>query len=189
MAPIRTFIAFTPPSNVREEIFHFLEKLNTSKADVKWETIDKLHVTMTFLGNVDEANLRNVIAHIKNCCASSRTFPVTYSKLGTFPHKKHPKVVWLGCEEPTGTLYSLKQQIDRALAPLGFTPEDRRFHPHITFGRVRGEKGIVNLLSIMENLIIEPRTATVEKILVMKSELHREGAAYSIIESIQLPIA
>ena len=189
MASIRTFIAFAPPSNVREDIYYFLENLKTSKADVKWDTVDKLHVTMTFLGNVAEVDMHNVIACVKNCCASSRVFHVTYSKLGTFPNKKHPKVIWLGCEEPTGTLYSFKQHIDRALAPLGFTPDDRHFHPHITFGRVRSEKGIANLLSIMENLIIEPRTATVENILVMKSELHREGAAYSIIESIQLPSA
>ena len=57
MASVRTFIAFNTPEAIRESITAFQSELRNSGADVRWESSDKFHVTIKFLGNVDESQL------------------------------------------------------------------------------------------------------------------------------------
>ena len=81
---------------------------------------------------------------------------------------------------------SLRNRIDRELLPLGFRPEERPFHPHITLARLRSERNIGNLISILENRMFEPRTVETGEIQLMKSRLNPGGSVYSIVHSTQL---
>jgi len=186
MASIRTFIAFDTPQNIRREMSLLQDKLKQSHTDVKWESSDKFHATIKFLGNVEETNLSNVISTCEQTLLNKSSFTVTYQTLGCFPNKKHPKVIWIGCENTDGKLLELKNDLDRNLQHLGFEIESRTFHPHITLGRVKSEKHLHDLLPMLENLTFQREAAVIQEILIMKSILKPEGSEYSVIKAIHL---
>ena len=186
MPPIRTFISFDTPQSIRNEIYALQSQLKNSHADVRWESQEKFHATIKFLGNVDEQQLSRVISTIEENVNRYHRFEIVYQGLGAFPAVRNPRVIWVGCENADGTLEKIKNELDDVLLPFGFEKENRKFHPHITLGRVKSSKGVTNLTPMLENLTFEPRTTTIGEILVMKSVLKSEGSVYSVLKSIQL---
>jgi 2'-5' RNA ligase len=189
MSSIRTFIAIETPADVRAEMVRVQEILRASEADVRWETPDKFHITIRFLGNIEESKLGGVVSKIESVAGSFHPFPLVYESVGAFPNIGHPNIVWIGSQNPDGTLVRLKDALDRGLQPYGFEIEKRAFHPHVTLGRVKGQRGIRDLTRILEKCTFEPRSATVGGIFVMRSMLKPQGAEYSLVRSIPLPTA
>lgn len=186
MATIRTFISFRPPENVRDEIAKIQDQLKESHADIKWDLPQQFHATIKFLGDVEERTMPNVLSTIRRAIAGTPPFEITYQIVGSFPDNHHPRIVWIGCEDGRGTLLQLKNNLDKLLLPLGFVVEDRKFHPHITLGRVKSNRNVYHLTPMLENCTFEPRVAVVEDVLVMKSVLKPQGAEYSVLQSIHL---
>ncbi len=181
MTTIRTFISFSPPEPIRQEMVTLQSKLKASDADVKWESTDKFHATITFLGDVNEDILPVILDNISKITEKHQTFDVIYEKLGVFPNKHHPKVIWIGCTLETDTLPLLKYDLDSMLSRFGIELEKRPFRPHVTLGRIKSEKNLAYLTPMLEKLTFEPRKARIDGIHVMKSVLHPQGAAYSIL--------
>ena len=188
MPSLRTFIAFDTPGSIREEIRELQSELKKSSADIRWEPSEKFHATIKFLGDTDEKKMPDVLARIQTIVKQFPVFAITYASLGCFPNRNNPRVIWLGCQNADGALELLKTRLDVELLPLGFDIEDRRFHPHITLGRVKSSRGLKNLTPMLENLTFQPHHAMIKEILVMKSVLKREGSEYSIIKAIQLNV-
>ena len=186
MASIRTFIAFDTPRSIREKMLNLQSELKSTHASVRWESMDKFHVTIKFLGGVDEAILPNVISTIERSLQLYRSFDVTYESLGAFPNTKRPRVVWIGCKNTDGTVQRIKDVLDQSLRPFGFEIEDRVFHPHVTLGRVKSPERISDLTRMLENRTFEPEPATIGGILLMKSVLKPAGAEYSVLRDIRL---
>ncbi len=186
LARIRTFIAFGTPLPIREAMTALQAELRASEADVRWESPEKFHATIKFLGDVEEAGLPGVLDDARSACASSPPFSVSYEGLGAFPALRHPRVVWIGCVNEDGVLGRIKDALDAGLLARGFPVEERAFHPHVTLGRVRSPRGLHNLTPILEKLTFEPRTGIISEILVMKSLLRPQGAEYSVVTSIHL---
>jgi 2'-5' RNA ligase len=186
MASIRTFIAFDTPISIRERMSLLQSELKTSGADVRWESVDKFHITIKFLGSVEESVLSSVLSTIERAVVSYHPFDATYRSLGAFPNKKHPRVIWIGCENADGTLQQIKDTLDQSLLPFGFEIEDRTFHPHVTLGRVKRGRGMSDLTHMLENRTFEPEQTTIGGILIMKSVLKPTGSEYSILRTVQL---
>ena len=186
MGVIRTFIAFETPPSIREKISSIQSTLREADADVRWESEDKFHITIKFLGDVEEQRLPTVVSLTEQCCADCSPFEVVYRGLGAFPNTHQPKVVWIGCDNRDGTLEKLKISLDRELAVEGFEIERRAFHPHLTLGRVKSLRGIRNLTPIIENLTFEPQSSKITDIVVMKSRLQPQGAVYTVLKKIHL---
>lgn len=186
MPSIRTFIAVETPLEIREKIQKLQTELKKAKSDVRWESMEKFHATIKFLGDIDEQKLPAVLTRIKSVIERHRSFELIVQTIGCFPNAKHPRVVWIGCTNADGVLDLLKTSLDVELLPLGFEIEDRAFHPHITLGRVKSSKGISNLTSMMEKLTFEPTKFEVKEIVIMKSVLRPEGSEYSALLNIHL---
>ena len=186
MASIRTFISFHPPEDIRDEMKKIQFQLKESHADVKWELPHQLHATIKFLGDVEERSMPDVLSAIRTATIGIKRFAVTYRLVGSFPDNRNPRIVLIGCDDETGTLLQLKNNLDKLLLPLGFAVEDRKFHPHITLGRVKSNRNLSYLTPMLENCTFEPRVAVVEEVCVMKSMLKPQGAEYSVYQSIQL---
>jgi len=186
MGSIRTFIAFDTPSPVREAMMAVQKEFAEPDANVRWESPEKSHTTIKFLGGVDESILPGVLETTGSVCGAFRPFEVTYEGVGAFPDGRQPKVIWIGCRNTDGTLASLKSTLDRALVSFGFRIEDRPFHPHITLGRVRSPRGLQYLTPKLEKLTFEPRKETISQILVMKSVLRPQGGEYTVLTSVHL---
>ncbi len=186
MGTVRTFIAFDTPDPVKEAMSNLQTELKRSQADVRWESSQKFHATIKFLGDVQENKLLEVLEQIRATVSLHQSFEVVYQSLGIFPDKRHPKVVWIGCSNYNGELMKLKNALDIVLKPYGFPIEVRTFHPHITLGRVKSECDINDLLSMLENLTFEPRSARIDRIVTLKSTLTPHGSEYTVLASAPL---
>lgn len=188
MGMIRSFIAFETPDHVRRIVREIQQQLQQAKADVRWETEEKFHVTIKFLGDVNENKLPQIISQIEETVTKYPIYNVKYEKLGFFPNKHSPRVIWIGCTNPDTTLISIKEELEENLINYGFESEKRKFTPHITLGRIKSLKNINNLISTSEKINFEPMTAYITHITVMRSVLEPQGSQYSILKKIPLKL-
>lgn len=183
---IRSFIAIGTPETIRHKMLELQSKLRESAADVQWEPQEKLHATIKFLGNVEEHLFQTIVSTAEHSIKEFQPFEIRYSQLGCFPNVNRPRVIWIGCENGDGTLAKLKEALDSALLPHGFEREDRKFHPHITLGRVKGLKNIKTLIPMLRSLTFDSYPFICKEILLMKSVLKQGGSEYSVLRKLML---
>jgi len=135
---MRTFIAVDLPDGIKAEISSFLQKIKrTAPGGIGWSNPADFHVTLKFLGEIDEASVGEIGETVRKVAAESSVFSLTLAGTGSFPpHSPRPRVLWVGIEE-CAPLKALQGRLEEALVPLGFAREDRPFHPHLTAARVR----------------------------------------------------
>jgi len=191
MEPIRAFIAIELPGQIKAALSQIQENLKANRsASVKWVNPESIHLTLKFLGNVDEAEIPAIKKSLSEAVIGVTPFSLELGEPGTFPNCQVPNVVWVGVGGEIETLRTLHNNIDRILTPLGFPPEKRAFSPHLTLGRVRDESlpaekrrlgGNVTALKTEEKFSFK-----VESVNLMRSILAREGAIYSCLASFAL---
>jgi RNA 2',3'-cyclic 3'-phosphodiesterase len=149
---------------------------------------ENLHVTLKFLGAVDEARLPDVTAAL-DVAASAPAFDVEVRGLGAFPTVSRPRVLWAGAPgSPTFT--RLADEVDRALTGLGFPPEGRGFTPHVTLGRVREPRRNPPLAEALEAAAERPfGMLRVVSVSLMRSDLSPRGARYTELAAVALRLS
>jgi len=183
MAAVRLFIAIDTPATVKEEILATLGRLRESGADVRWEDPRKLHLTLKFLGETDEALLPAIGAAAGKVAALTPPLTVRYRGLGCFPARRDPRVIWIGMEEPSGLLDALQERCEQEMESLSFRREERTFHPHITIGRVRSQRNVRGLLRVLESSTFESPAVRLDALRVVRSDLRPAGSVYTILQS------
>ncbi|HEY6469303.1 MAG TPA: RNA 2',3'-cyclic phosphodiesterase [Candidatus Dormibacteraeota bacterium] len=111
--------------------------LRANVTDVRWARPETLHLTVHFFGAIDDARVDAALAAVTPIANRSSPFEVVLDRLGAFPPRGTPRVLWLG---PTGEivpLSALALECRDALAAIGFEVEHRAYHPHCTLGRPR----------------------------------------------------
>ncbi|MCA9151599.1 MAG: RNA 2',3'-cyclic phosphodiesterase [Planctomycetales bacterium] len=136
MARIRTFVAVEISEELRRAAKRVLGEFSATQAPVRWVDPGQFHVTLKFLGDVDDSQIYAVCAAVRNAAAQMEPFVATCDCVGAFPKLESPRTVWLGISEGTEQFRELHQQLDTRLSKLGFPHEQRQFAPHITLGRV-----------------------------------------------------
>ena len=104
---------------------------------------------------------------------------VVYEGTGCFPDPRDPRIIWAGMTDPAGELRRLVETIESALAASGFERERRRFHPHVTLGRVRGTRSLDVLLATMETVTFESPPVLIQELELVRSTLQPAGSVYS----------
>lgn len=183
---IRTFIAIDTPPEVKEKLAEIQEKLAETGAEVRWESKEKFHLTLKFLGGVEETKLKSLTDHLKERLKKFSPFNISYLDLGCFPSVNRPRVVWIGVENEDGSLGKIQEVIEEVTAGLGFDREERPFHAHITLGRVKGPRNQEALIAELAHLSIAAHPTLVEEILCKKSELRPTGSVYTVLERFPL---
>jgi 2'-5' RNA ligase len=180
---LRLFIAIEISSHVKSQIAHVISELKETHADVRWEQTDKLHITLKFLGDTNNVLLTPLSAALEECAKRFHPFSIAFKNLGCFPNRREPRVVWVGVEESGSTLQQLAEVVESSMAALGFERETRRFHAHVTIGRVKGNRNINDLLSRMESITFESQPTYVSEVVLIKSELKPSGSVYTTLRS------
>jgi 2'-5' RNA ligase len=186
MPSLRLFIAIETPPSVIQQIAAIRDTLGASSADVKWEPVEKLHATLKFLGSVDEGLLPEIVLYIRGVALKNSSLLLKYKGVGCFPNQRAPKIVWVGIEDLNGSLNSLQEKIESEFVPLGFDREERRFHAHVTLGRVKGDRMIQSLLRTMESITFESQPEAIQEIALIKSELKPWGSVYKTLGTFPL---
>jgi 2'-5' RNA ligase len=116
-------------------------------------------------------------------------FSVEVQGVGVFPHVKHPKILWVGVTGKTGALQELVLEIEAALEPLGFPPEEKPYHPHLTLARIKRDNALVGS-ALLENGVLEREehlgTFMVDRLTLFQSDLDSTGATYTPLGAVLL---
>lgn len=175
---MRLFVALELETAVRTALGNVQRRLRSSAHDVRWVNIDLLHVTMKFLGEVNDDILSDITAAIDLAASECVPFTIALDGCGCFPTGGPVRVVWGGVKETTGMLQSCAEFVEASLAEVGFAPERRAFSPHITLGRVRDDRSQGKLREAVCALSCDPAEQLAERLTLMSSTLSPTGPTY-----------
>lgn len=185
MHPIRTFIAVELASSVIARANEAMRLLKKSQAEVSWAHVEHMHLTLKFLGNVPETETPDVCRIVAAAAKEVDPFEIVFRGLGAFPTVDHPRTIWLGIDQGQAELAELHAAIEEALKQeMGFSKEHRKFHPHLTLGRLRRESdpGRDELSQlIQENGNFDGDISVVEEVVVFASFLGRHGPKHEAL--------
>lgn len=184
---MRLFVALNLPPAVREGLWAATEPLRRRELPVKWVRGDGIHLTLKFLGEVDDAREGELVAALGRAASGARPLPLALGGFGVFPDFRRPRVVWAGIG-PEPALEILQHRVEQEFAPLGFPTEARAFRPHVTLGRAAREarpRDFAGLETTLGGLAFE-ETVLVGAVDLMQSTLQRGGAVYHVRHSERL---
>jgi len=182
---VRTFVAIEIEKPILDRIEDIRDVLREADADIKWAERENTHLTLKFIGEIDAAQVEPIKAALQALAARSSPFELAVRGVGSFP-KGHPRVIWVGADEPTGALQRLQEGVDETLAGFGVERDDREFSPHLTLGRVRSGRNIRKLMSILESIPAELGNSRVGSFTLFESKLTPRGPTYSALAVIRL---
>jgi RNA 2',3'-cyclic 3'-phosphodiesterase len=184
---VRLFVALNLPPTVREALWAATEPLRQRGLPVKWVRGDGIHVTLKFLGEVEDAREREVVGALGRAASGAHPLPLALGGFGVFPDLRRPRVVWVGIA-PEPALEILQHRVEQEFAPLGFPTEARAFRPHVTLGRAAREARARDFagLEVLLGGIAFAETVLVSAVDLMQSTLQSGGAVYHVRHSERL---
>jgi RNA 2',3'-cyclic 3'-phosphodiesterase len=183
MSVIRAFIALPLPQMIQQELGEIQKLLKDSNADVKWDTSDKFHITLKFLGDIDTTTVGPIANGVQNSIGGFRPFDLAFRTIGAFPNANRPRVVWIGSEENELVL-DIQKRVEQVCGSLGFAEDDRAFHTHVTLGRVKGDRNLDRLTAKLKSITFKPLIARCTEVHIVRSELKPAGSVYTLLNSI-----
>jgi 2'-5' RNA ligase len=193
----RIFIAINLPDEIKNQLIFYQRKL--SELPIMLTKMDNLHITLIFIGYIDDAETAKVCQIVKEAASGIPTFSLKLNKIFFGPpgdygpeSGKAPRMVWVEGEK-SQELAFLKNQLEKSLISTNNSGNansgKRAFSPHITLGRIKQwdwrkiepeERPNIN-----EEISLNFKVSSVE---VMESRLKRGGPEYTILESAELII-
>jgi 2'-5' RNA ligase len=179
---MRIFIALDIPPDVRASLANYTEQARALAPDARWARVEGLHVTLKFVGHVDDA----VVEQIKIALASIKVAPfdVKFTGVGFFPNPNAARVLWAGVDGGDH-LPHLASIIDAALEKLGFQRETKPYHPHLTLART-SSRPLRELLPLLADSPAQFGTMTAREFFLYQSQPQKGGSKYTRIERFTL---
>ena len=183
---LRIFIGIKiEPSPIITE--HRAELIKIAGTDqINWANPLNYHITLKFFGDVEEYYINSLNQLIEQIASRTETFTLQYDRLGFFGSEKQPRVLWFGFKNQPA-VQELQKSIEKAGTDLGFQPEEKKFHPHLTLARI---KKINNAQPLMQYIKLKNPGIygkyCVEKFQLFKSVLHPSGPEYTVLKEFRL---
>lgn len=184
---IRAFLAVDLPKSYRNGLSEVQGYLKKSGADVRWSSVDNIHLTLKFFGDIDASQIEAIIQAAAGIARTTPPFLLGAEGVGAFPSFRNPRVIWLGLNGQTESLTRLHRSSEQVFALLGFPAEKRKFTPHLTLGRVRSNRGREQLQQLLEGVVL-PKfdDFSVTCVVLYRSTLRPQGSLYTVLQEIKL---
>lgn len=175
------------PSEVQEHVARIVAALVEYEWPVRWVAAESAHLTLHFIGETAPERAELLRLGLELAVARHAPFSLATGDLGVFPDFRNPRVLWLGLRGQTDHLASLHREIGQQLVKLGFEADLKRFHPHVTLGRVRDNppaslgadvQRAFNDPRIAGLVVNQPRHIEVGEALLVRSFLERGGSRH-----------
>lgn len=190
MQTIRSFISIPITPAITSAAVKMIKKLKPLDDGIKWVPVDNLHLTLKFLGEVDNVEIPDVCKAIRKVTDTIEPFELSFAGTGGFPNAEKPRILYAGVQDPTGNLVAMVSGLETELADLGFKPEPRDYTPHLTLGRTRSSSRragaeLVTGMQEMSDLFLGDMV--VDEVHLMASFLDKSGPTYQVMDTIELP--
>ena len=187
---MRLFIAVDLPEETRREIAVrqklIAAPLVRSGGSLKLVAPEQMHLTLLFLGEVQEARVPAAIVAMSTA-VDLPAFEMAFGGAGVFPPRGAPRVLWMGVTAGAAPLTSLQREIAERIRRLGIAFDDRPFHPHLTLGRWRESRGSAKAAALHD--VPEIASLRVTRATLYQSRLSASGRAYTALAHATLTLA
>lgn len=176
---MRLFVAALLPEDIRIQLSRFIQSLEPNFEGVRWEKPEKLHVTLKFLGDVDDGRVMDISSMIEKLVQDYSPFKMHLDDFGGFPRLKNPRVLYVGLSQ-NKELSQFQKELDLSLCDFGFEKEARKFMPHVTIGRVKKKINVQKAPDLVKT------SFEINQVGIIKSELRPKGSVYTPLKLFDL---
>lgn len=169
---IRLFVGLALPEETRDR----LAALERPIPGARWTPSENLHLTLRFIGPVDEAAATDVDAELSRIDAAG--FELTLTGVDYFASRSRARVLWVGTKASDGLL-ELQGKIERAVQRSGLAPERRKFHAHVTLARLRDVRVDRVVPFVAAHADFRAGPLLIDRFILYSSSLGRSGSIYT----------
>ncbi len=176
---MRLFVAVDLPPDVRHRLAEIQAELRSRARQVRWVRPEAIHLTLKFLGEVEDSRRAAIEAELRAAIAPHAPFALQAAGIGVFPERGAPRIVWVGLTGDLAAAIGLWEAIEAAMERCGFAREGRLFAPHLTIGRIRDEMRPGDRAAVMAGSAAPAAGGlTVTECVLFRSHLDPGGARY-----------
>lgn len=181
---IRLFVALKIPDDVLSNILEECYKAAENPYRFRWETKEKIHLTLKFIGEVDESLVEKISEELE-FVRSYSSFNCTISRFGFFFRNREPKILWSEVQADK-SLTPLVEELNQRLEKFAIVRERREFKPHLTLLRIKQQQVSEKFIQRIKTHVFNKITFTADKIILVQSQLYKEGAKYTDLKTFEL---
>ncbi len=187
---IRLFIAVELPANVRQRLADLADELRGMGLErLRWVKPENIHITLKFLGETPADRQPQIEDALRAAAEGVAPHELTLGELGKFGGRQNPRVLWVDVRGDVDALKALQKRVDARIAALGFPADERPFAAHLTLARVPqdlAKKVARSLTEAIGAVKVSDPPIPVRQVVLMRSELRREGPVYTRLCSVEL---
>ena len=185
---IRSFIAVAISEQVRRAAEKLLKELKPAGGHgVRWVDPAAMHITLSFLGNIGENDIVPLMDLIRQATRDTAAFALDFRGLDAFPSLGRIRTIIVPVLDETGALSKIQRNLHVLLAEKGYRVENRKFVPHLTLGRVKGNvRGTRLREALEERAAVDLGSCWVREVFLMRSDLTPRGARYTPMGHVSL---
>jgi 2'-5' RNA ligase len=171
---VRLFVGLAPPAAVLDDLDAACAPFRLARADLRWTSRELWHVTLAFLGEVDEETLGRLAPGLERAAGRHRAFTLSVAGAGSFANPVRANVLWSGMAGDRRALADLAETVSAAARGAGAAPPDayRGFTPHLTLARCRAPVDVREIVATLGRY--RGPGWTVEEIYLIRSTLDRQ---------------
>lgn len=186
---MRCFLAIELSEEARNAVAGLRDRLRRAGANASWPRPENLHLTLRFLGEMDEECQAAIAARLRESLATLQSPALLVRGTGAFPNVRKPSVVWVGIESPGNALAAVQDACEQAAQAIGLKAEKKAFRPHITLARLREPYRAGRLVRALEtDSGFFGGEFTASNVTLFSSTLTPQGAVYAPLEHFPLRI-
>jgi len=174
---MRLFVSVILSSDIKKELFNIQNKIPSNFAKIKWISKKNLHLTLKFIGEVNESVYEKIISRLNKIKFDS--FEVELDNLSFLVRNKDIKVIWVDIF-PKDKIIKIQQKIDQEL--LDLFKSDQTFLPHLTLGRVKFTKRKDKFLKLLKEIKIDKLKFQINTFCLVESKVTKDGSNYAILK-------
>jgi RNA 2',3'-cyclic 3'-phosphodiesterase len=180
---MRAFLALNIEESIRKELAGIQKDLQNNVKEVKWVNPELLHITLRFLGEINNIDIHNLENPLRELAEKTASFRISFSGLGAFPDKRRPRVIWIGIDKGNTEVGNISIEVGKVLSSTKelsnkFKDDKELFMPHITLGRKKKNQNIVLKEDVFHIQWICHSEMHVDSIYLMESTLRPSGPLY-----------
>ena len=183
---MRLFIALPLGPQVEACLGEISNLLKRKGGAVKWVDPRNIHLTVRFLGDTEETKVTALKELLNTVAGRHSTVMATIDRLGAFPNLRRPRVFWAGLRDNLDVLENLATEVEQGVRQLGFEPEQKRFKPHLTMGRVKENQGLDSLMAFISSYEFVKTPLKLDRLVLFKSTLTPRGPIYDRLHETML---
>ncbi|MFO0839018.1 MAG: RNA 2',3'-cyclic phosphodiesterase [Phycisphaerae bacterium] len=178
---MRCFVAIEIAESPRERLTSLIRMLASGERELRWVRQDQIHLTLKFLGEIDERDAPAACRIAQDAAAGISVFSLRLTKLGCFPSPAGPRVLWCGIDDESASCRRWLEAAEPGFEALGVPRESRAFSPHVTLARSKSPAGAAAIRRVLTKPAAVGEAFDAKFVTLFESRLSREGPTYSIL--------